>query len=88
MIAKQKAYGFSGEALKFMQSYLKSRKQRVQMNNKFSSERVVIAGAPQGSIDKPLFINLRNQSKTLDTCPKSCQIVSYCSPYLQVNPLN
>ena len=42
MIAKLKAYGFSREALKSMQNYLKIRKQRVQINNKFSSERDVI----------------------------------------------
>ena len=42
MIAKLKAYGFSRETFKFMQNYLKIRKQRVQINNKFSSERDVI----------------------------------------------
>ena len=41
-----------------MQSYLKSRKQRVQTNNKFSFEKHVIAGVPQGSIDGLLLFNL------------------------------
>ena len=58
LIAKLKAYGFSKEALKLMKSYLKNRKQTVQINNKFSSERDVIAGVPQGSIDGPLLFNL------------------------------
>ena len=58
LIAKLKAYGFSKEALKLMKSYLKNRKQKVQINNKFSSERDVIAGVPQGSIDDPLLFNL------------------------------
>ena len=58
LIAKLKAYGFSKEALKLMKSYLKNRKQKVQINNKFSSERDVIAGVPQGSIDSPLLFNL------------------------------
>ena len=58
LIAKLKAYGFSREALKLMKSYLKNRKQKVQINNKFSSERDVIAGVPQGSIDSPLLFNL------------------------------
>ena len=58
LIAKLRAYGFSKEALKLMKSYIKSRKQKVQINNKFSSERDVIAGAPQGSIDSPLLFNL------------------------------
>ena len=41
-----------------MKSYLKNRKQKVQINDKFSSERDVIAGLPQGSIDAPLLSNL------------------------------
>ena len=58
LIAKLKAYGFYKEALKLMKSYLKNRKRKVQINNKFSSERDVIAGVPQGSIDGPLLFNL------------------------------
>ena len=37
LIAKLKAYGFSKEALKLMKTYLKNRKQKVQISNKFSS---------------------------------------------------
>ena len=58
MIAKLKAYEFPKEALKLMKSYLKNRKQKVQINNKFSSERDVVAGVPQGSIDGPLLFSL------------------------------
>ena len=58
LIAKLKAYGFSKEALKLMKSYLKNRKQKVQINNNFSSERDVIAVVPQGSIDGLLLFNL------------------------------
>ena len=39
MLAKLKAYGFSTNALNLMHSYLKNRKQKVQINNKFSLER-------------------------------------------------
>ena len=46
LIAKLNAYGFSKEALELMKSYLKNRKQKVQINNKFSSERDVMAGVP------------------------------------------
>ena len=41
-----------------MHSYLKNRKQQVQINNKFSSESIVIAGVPLGAIDVPLLFNL------------------------------
>ena len=53
MLAKLKAYGFSTNALNLMH-----RKQKVQISNKFSLERNVIAGVPQGSIDGPFFFNL------------------------------
>ena len=41
-----------------MHSYLKNRKQKVQINNKFSLERNVIAGVQQGSIDRLLLFIL------------------------------
>ena len=41
-----------------MHSSLKNRKQKVQINNKFSLERNVIAGVVQGSFDGPLLFNL------------------------------
>ena len=50
--------GFSNDALNLMCSYLKSRKQRTQINNNFSSEKTIIAGVPQASIDIPLLVNL------------------------------
>ena len=58
MLAKSKAYGFPTNALNLMHSYLKNRKQKVQINNKFSLERNVIARVPQGSIDEPLLFSL------------------------------
>ena len=58
LIAKLKAYGFSKEALKLIKSYLKNRKQKAQIKNKFSSETDVVAGVPRGSIDGPLLFNL------------------------------
>ena len=55
LLAKLKAYSLN--AVKSMHSYLKKTKQ-VQINNKFSSHNIVIAGVPQGSIDGPLLFNL------------------------------
>ena len=41
-----------------MCSYLENGRQRVQINNKFSSLKEGIARVPQGSIDGPLLFNL------------------------------
>ena len=58
LLPKLKAYGFSKQTLSSMCSYLKNRRQRVRINNKFSSLKEVIAGVPQGSVDGPLLFNL------------------------------
>ena len=58
LLAKLKLYGFSKQALSFMCSYIKNRSQRFRIKNKFSSLKEVIAGVPQGSIDRLLFFGL------------------------------
>ena len=58
LLHKLRAYGFSEQALSPMCSYLKSRKQRAQINNKVSKFKVVKTGIPQSSIDGPLFFYL------------------------------
>ena len=58
LLTKLRAYGFSSNALNLMCSYLKNRKQMTQINNNFSSEKNIIAGVPQGSIDGLLLFNL------------------------------
>ena len=68
LLSKLHAYGFSKQALSFRCSYLKNRKQRVQIKNKFSSLKEVIAGFPQGSIDEPLIFNLFINDRFLFIC--------------------
>ena len=57
LIAKLHAYGFDNDALKFIYSYLKGRKQRTKVNSSYSSFAETLFGVPQGSILGPLLFN-------------------------------
>ena len=57
-IAKLEAYGFQIDALKLIYDYLSNRKQRVKINETFSSWKDIEFGAPQGSILGPLLFNI------------------------------
>ena len=50
LLAKLHAYGFSKQALAIICSYLLNRKQRIKINNVFSSWKDLILGVPQGSV--------------------------------------
>ena len=58
LLAKLKTYGYSENALKLISSYLKDRRQAIQINNNFSSYKKVQAGVPLRSTDGPLLFNL------------------------------
>ena len=58
LIAKLDAYGFDKNALKLVNSYLSNRKQRVKINNKYSSWSEILFGVPQGSILGSLLFNI------------------------------
>ena len=57
-IAKLNAYGFSNNALKFINDYLTGRIQRIKINENFSSWRDIIYCVPQGLILGPLLFNI------------------------------
>ena len=52
------AYGFQIDALKLIYDYLSNRKQRVKINETFSSWKDIEFGVPQGSILGPLLSNI------------------------------
>ena len=58
LIAKLSAYGLSSDSLCYMYSYLKDRKQCVQINNKQSEFDTIISGVPQDSIFGPNLLDI------------------------------
>ena len=58
IVAKLHTYGFSIESLKLINSYLTERKQRIKMNDQFSSSLDIVVGVLQGSILGPLLLNI------------------------------
>ena len=57
IVAKLHSYGFSIDSLKLINSYLTEHKQRVTINDQFSSWLDIVVGVPQGSILGPLLFN-------------------------------
>ena len=59
LLAKLNAYGFSFNAIKFVQSYLSERFQRVNINNNFNEWCKILLGVPIGvSILGSLLFNI------------------------------
>ena len=50
LLSKLQAYGFSKETLAIICSYLPNRKQRIKLNDLFSSQKDLILSVSQGSV--------------------------------------
>ena len=56
--AKLHAYGLSEDAVAFVHSYVKRRKQGVKINHTESVFQILLSGIPQGSILDPILFNI------------------------------
>ena len=59
IIAKLEAYGFHIDVLKLIHDYLSNRKQRVKVNDEYSSCKDIFYGVPHGSIPSPLLFYIQ-----------------------------
>ena len=61
LVQKLKTFGIGDKELRWVESFLKNRKQQVCINGEKSTVRGVISGMPQGSVLGPvLFVMYRN----------------------------
>ena len=58
LTAKLNPYGFSLPALLLINDYLSNRKQRMKIENTYSTYLDIIFGVPQGSVLGPLLFNV------------------------------
>ena len=58
LISKLHAYGLDIASLKLLHSYLTKRRQKVKINNTYSSWSEILFGVPRGSILGPLLFNI------------------------------
>ena len=58
LIDKLGAYGFETDALRYMKSCLTNKKQTIRVNKTFSKWERITGGVSQGSILRPLLLNI------------------------------
>ena len=83
---KLELHGIKGQALSLLKSYLTNRNQKCQIQNFFSSERLITCGVPQGSILGPLFFLLHIND--LPRCLNKTKSRMFADSWLIANKLS
>src|SRR5690606_22634803 len=76
LLSKLESFGFRDDFLKFLESYLSDRNQRVRLNDTLSSYQKINTGVPQGSVLGPLFFVLYT-SDLFSLCNEYTTILSF-----------
>lgn len=72
LVVKFQCYGFNSSALKWIQSYLSCRSQKMYLNGSLSSSRGLECGLPQGSCLGPLLFSVfTNELSWTTKCAKT-----------------
>ncbi len=70
---KLQSHGIQGQVLKWIEGWLKDRKQRVSLNGRFSKWSAVLSGVPQGSVLGPLLFLIFINDIDDDVVSKLCK---------------
>ena len=83
---KGETMGFTGSILRFLQSFLSNRYQRVTINSQTSDWLPILAGVPQGSILGPLLslIYINNLPDGLESLAKLFADNTFFSPKFMI----
>ena len=73
-------YGISGNAIKWFDSYLRPRSFKVNINDKYSSERSLDFSVPQGSAGGPVFYNLY-AAPLVDIIPEEIDLIGFADDH-------